>query len=1032
MEKFIQFLISLVIIVVISPLINWYIDHNEAKKFEEVKIWLAKHNFEKYADDFQTAGYTSLIKVGNLTRDDIENIVSSSWSFLQSQSSKVDDIFMSTQELKLNLQFEYWLHVNRLKDFKNTFKKMNIYTLKQVLENTEQLKKIKKLSVSGVFSTLHHNDIDGYPLGETESVSWLHLYFYWTWTWSVTAAKYILLFVVLSICATSILIALLFYYVANNVTHEAVAAFIRRIFTHTGGGQGTRRTTTTTIATATTTINWFMNLGNLFRQSQPINIRRNRDESNDIGMLSSLFGTYFDAKKSTITWNMTDEVAVVGDEVVMTVQFFKHNGLQFPTSELKSLKCEVLYEVTMIQCHINNKEDANTVTIHFTPIKAGQYNISILANGSHAGKSPYKKVFKAACIDAQKSSLHLPSSLLVLQQCVQELIMFDERDKYGNICLSKVEELYKYQFSITEMKENGQRISPMLSFISDDANENNRNKAWLTISQPGVYLANVFYDNEILSDNIVLLVLTTSEFHEVLKNIKTPSWNLWYEAYTKQDQAGSQNNGRQNSVSSQLGDAKRKKVYCFICSKFLTIKEYYWKIFPKKLYTFRIKPSVKISLAEDTCDGTELKGFRIETNSENRVELFCRERNVLVATLVKFLLKNIGGSECFEDKKSYFYKELHDLHTVKSQMSVAIKVKRQSVLHDTFRAVKSFSRGDWWKKVNISFVGELGLDYGGLTREWIHVLIGELFHADGALFRRFNKDDQQALIHPNPFRKEKYQKIKFFELAGQIVGKCLVECSCGQVRQQYVKARFTRSFLSQLLGLGVTWRHFETDDKEYYSGKIKYIVENDPQYLDLTFTEDVYDNDNKLVKTVDLKHNGSKIEVTESNKMEYIQQLAEYRLYESVKEEITLFLKGLNTIVPEGLLSIFDENELELLICGMDSISVADLKAHCVQAGSSRQFHIVWGWFWTVISSFNQEELARLLQFTTGCSQLPPNGFAGLVPTFQITSAGGTDTLPTAHTCFNNLCLPHYSSMEELRKKLLLAITEGSEGFGMM
>lgn len=59
------------------------------------------------------------------------------------------------------------------------------------------------------------------------------------------------------------------------------------------------------------------------------------------------------------------------------------------------------------------------------------------------------------------------------------------------------------------MKENGQRISPMLSFISDDANENNRNKAWLTISQPGVYLANVFYDNEILSDNIVLLVLTS-------------------------------------------------------------------------------------------------------------------------------------------------------------------------------------------------------------------------------------------------------------------------------------------------------------------------------------------------------------------------------------------------------------------------------------------------------------------------------------------------------------------------------------------
>lgn len=89
-------------------------------------------------------------------------------------------------------------------------------------------------------------------------------------------------------------------------------------------------------------------------------------------------------------------------------------------------------------------------------------------------------------------------------------------------------------------------------------------------------------------------------------------------------------------------------------------------------------------------------------------------------------------------------------------------------------------------------------------------------------------------------------------------------------------------------------------------------------------------------------------------------------------------------------------------------------------------------WFWAVVSSFTQEELARLLQFTTGSSQLPPGGFNTLCPSFQIIAAPTHSTLPTAHTCFNQLCLPTYDSYEELHKLLKLAISEGSEGFGML
>lgn len=140
---------------------------------------------------------------------------------------------------------------------------------------------------------------------------------------------------------------------------------------------------------------------------------------------------------------------------------------------------------------------------------------------------------------------------------------------------------------------------------------------------------------------------------------------------------------------------------------------------------------------------------------------------------------------------------------------------------------------------------------------------------------------------------------------------------------------------------------------------------------------------------------------------------------------------GLNEIVPDNLLSIFDEYELELLMCGTGNISVSDLKKNHNLAGFGRTFRKVIDWFWTIIGSFTQEELARLVQFVTGSSQLPPGGFAELSPKFQISSSPTHNSLPTAHTCFNQLCLPDYSSCEELQRCLILAITEGSEGFGM-
>ena len=46
--------------------------------------------------------------------------------------------------------------------------------------------------------------------------------------------------------------------------------------------------------------------------------------------------------------------------------------------------------------------------------------------------------------------------------------------------------------------------------------------------------------------------------------------------------------------------------------------------------------------------------------------------------------------------------------------------------------------------------------------------------------------------------------------------------------------------------------------------------------------------------------------------MKYLDALAQYKLANRVQEEIDAFLKGLNDLIPDNLLSIFDENELEV------------------------------------------------------------------------------------------------------------------------
>ena len=71
--------------------------------------------------------------------------------------------------------------------------------------------------------------------------------------------------------------------------------------------------------------------------------------------------------------------------------------------------------------------------------------------------------------------------------------------------------------------------------------------------------------------------------------------------------------------------------------------------------------------------------------------------------------------------------------------------------------------------------------------------------------------------------------------------------------------------------------------------------------------------------------------------------------------------------------------------------------------------------------------------FITGNKRLPHGGFKNFDPKFKI-SKKFTDNLhelPSVMTCQNYLKMPEYRTKDDLRQKMILAITEGRQSFNL-
>nr|XP_044620776.1 E3 ubiquitin-protein ligase NEDD4 isoform X2 [Equus asinus] len=378
-------------------------------------------------------------------------------------------------------------------------------------------------------------------------------------------------------------------------------------------------------------------------------------------------------------------------------------------------------------------------------------------------------------------------------------------------------------------------------------------------------------------------------------------------------------------------------------------------------------------------------------------------------------------SRDYKRKYEFFRRKLKKQNDIPNKFEM--KLRRATVLEDSYRRIMGVKRADFLKaRLWIEFDGEKGLDYGGVAREWFFLISKEMFNPYYGLFEYSATDNYTLQINPNSGLCNE-DHLSYFKFIGRVAGMAVYH---GKLLDGF----FIRPFYKMMLHKPITLHDMESVDGEYYNS-LRWILENDPTELDLRFVidEELFGQTHQH----ELKNGGSEIVVTNKNKKEYIYLVIQWRFVNRIQKQMAAFKEGFFELIPQDLIKIFDENELELLMCGLGDVDVNDWREHTKYKNGYNVNHPVIQWFWKAVLMMDSEKRIRLLQFVTGTSRVPMNGFAELYgsngpQSFTVEQWGTPEKLPRAHTCFNRLDLPPYESFEELWDKLQMAI-ENTQGF---
>ncbi|GJJ13246.1 hypothetical protein Clacol_007497 [Clathrus columnatus] len=322
-------------------------------------------------------------------------------------------------------------------------------------------------------------------------------------------------------------------------------------------------------------------------------------------------------------------------------------------------------------------------------------------------------------------------------------------------------------------------------------------------------------------------------------------------------------------------------------------------------------------------------------------------------------------------------------------------VRRGSISRDGFDQLSGLGP-ELKGPVEIQFIDqfgqeEAGIDGGGVFKEFLTSLSKEVFDTNRGLW--LTTKQQELYPNPHSYATEQHQ-LDWYKFIGHILGKALYDGIL-------VDVVFAPFFLAKWLGKQSYLDDLASLDPELYNGLV-FLKHYDKNFEDLSLNFTVSE---------DVSH---------------------YRLNRQIRRQSQAFFDGLSDIIDPKWLRMFNQQELQILIGGINApIDVDDLRANCNYGGVYDENDETIQLFWKVLESFNQEQRRGLLRFVTSCSRPPLLGFKELNPKFCIRdSSNDEQRLPSSSTCVNLLKLPRYKTQRGMQTKLLQAINSGA-GFDL-
>lgn len=344
-------------------------------------------------------------------------------------------------------------------------------------------------------------------------------------------------------------------------------------------------------------------------------------------------------------------------------------------------------------------------------------------------------------------------------------------------------------------------------------------------------------------------------------------------------------------------------------------------------------------------------------------------------------------------------------------------VRRENIVGDTMEVLRKSKNVDYKKPLKVIFVGEEAVDAGGVRKEFFLLIMRELLDPKYGMFRYY---EESRLIW---FSNKTFEDIDLFHLIGVICGLAIYNLTI-------IELHFPVALYKKLLKRSPTLddlKELMPDVGRSLQQLLDYAEDDLEETFCLNFT--VTEENFGATEVLELVPHGEDINVNKSNRQEFVSTYTDYVFDRSVAPLFESFYAGFHKVCGGKVLELFQPNELQAMVIGNTNYDWRELEKTTEYKGEYWAEHPTIKFFWQTFHTLPLEKKKQFLLFLTGSDRIPILGMKSLKLVIQPTS-GGEHYLPVAHTCFNLLDLPKYTSLEALRDKLLQAIDQ-NQGFNL-